>query len=62
MDKDELTVLALIGSPRKQGNTDRMADDVLAGARSGGRMRESVPTLRKPACPAEAHTRHAKQE
>lgn len=29
-------ILALIGSPRKQGNTDIMADEVLEGARSIG--------------------------
>ncbi len=31
-----ITVLALIGSPRKQGNTDIMADEVLEGAKAGG--------------------------
>jgi NAD(P)H-dependent FMN reductase len=31
-----LRVLALIGSPRKQGNTDTMADEVLRGARDAG--------------------------
>ena len=31
-----MEVLALIGSPRKQGNTDIMADEVLAGARIAG--------------------------
>jgi multimeric flavodoxin WrbA len=30
--QDTVTVLALIGSPRKQGNTDIMADEFLAGA------------------------------
>ena len=35
MDKNEIAVVALIGSPRKQGNTDIMADEILAGARSG---------------------------
>jgi len=31
-----MRVLALIGSPRKQGNTDIMADEVLRGARDAG--------------------------
>jgi len=31
-----MNVLALIGSPRKQGNTDIMADEVLRGARESG--------------------------
>lgn len=33
---DQLKVLALLGSPRKQGNTDLMADSVLAGAEKAG--------------------------
>jgi putative NADPH-quinone reductase len=32
----QLNVLALLGSPRKQGNTDLMADAVLAGAAEAG--------------------------
>ncbi len=32
----QLKVLALLGSPRKQGNTDLMADAVLAGAAEAG--------------------------
>lgn len=36
MRTSEITVLALIGSPRKQGNTDIMADEVLEGARVAG--------------------------
>jgi NAD(P)H-dependent FMN reductase len=31
-----MKILALIGSPRKQGNTDIMADEVLAGAEAEG--------------------------
>jgi multimeric flavodoxin WrbA len=31
-----MKILALIGSPRKQGNTDIMADEVLEGAKSMG--------------------------
>lgn len=31
-----MEVLALIGSPRKKGNTDIMADEVLAGAEAAG--------------------------
>jgi len=31
-----MEILALTGSPRKQGNTDIMADEVLEGARSSG--------------------------
>ena len=31
-----MEVLALIGSPRKQGNTDIMADEVLEGAKTAG--------------------------
>ena len=31
-----MKILALVGSPRKQGNTDIMADEVLAGAQSEG--------------------------
>ena len=36
MAKESVQVLALIGSPRKQGNTDIMTDEVLAGARLAG--------------------------
>lgn len=36
MKTNEIAVLALIGSPRKQGNTDIMADKVLEGARAAG--------------------------
>ena len=42
MDKNEIAVLALIGSPRKQGNTDRMADEVLAGARQLGAVTSKI--------------------
>lgn len=35
-ESNQLTVLALLGSPRKQGNTDIMADAVLAGAAEAG--------------------------
>ena len=31
-----MKVLALIGSPRKQGNSDILADQVLQGARDAG--------------------------
>lgn len=31
-----IKILAIIGSPRKQGNTDIMADEVLRGARDAG--------------------------
>jgi multimeric flavodoxin WrbA len=37
-----MEVLALIGSPRKQGNTDIMADEVLAGARSAGAVSSKI--------------------
>lgn len=36
MQQGKLQVLALIGSPRKQGNTDIMADEVLEGAKTAG--------------------------
>jgi multimeric flavodoxin WrbA len=36
MDGATVSVLALIGSPRKQGNTDIMADELLSGARELG--------------------------
>jgi NAD(P)H-dependent FMN reductase len=36
MNEQEITVLALIASPRKNGNTDIMADHLLAGARAAG--------------------------
>ena len=36
MQQGKKQVLALIGSPRKQGNTDIMADEVLEGARAAG--------------------------
>jgi len=36
MEHETIQVLALIGSPRKQGNTDIMADQVLEGAKSVG--------------------------
>ena len=32
----KMEALALIGSPRKQGNTDIMADEVLVGAKTAG--------------------------
>jgi multimeric flavodoxin WrbA len=35
---DKIHILALIGSPRKQGNTDIMADKALHGARDSGAM------------------------
>jgi len=36
MGQGKTEVLALIGSPRKQGNTDIMADEVLEGAKMAG--------------------------
>ncbi|HEY32965.1 MAG TPA: flavodoxin family protein [Dehalococcoidia bacterium] len=36
MSQRKTKVLALLGSPRKQGNTDIMADEVLEGARAAG--------------------------
>jgi len=36
MRKRGITVLALIGSPRKKGNTDIMADNLLEGAKAAG--------------------------
>ena len=36
MRQSKIEVLALIGSPRKQGNTDIMADELLDGARAAG--------------------------
>ena len=36
MEHGTTQILALIGSPRKQGNTDIMADEVLEGAKSVG--------------------------
>ena len=36
MQQGKTQVLALIGSPRKQGNTDIMADEVLEGAKTAG--------------------------
>jgi len=36
MQQGTIEVLALIGSPRKQGNTDIMADEVLDGAKTAG--------------------------
>ncbi|MBA7620137.1 hypothetical protein ES703_27481 [subsurface metagenome] len=36
MQQGKMEVLALIGSPRKQGNTDIMADEVLEGAKTAG--------------------------
>lgn len=37
-----MEVLALIGSPRKQGNTDIMADEVLEGAKMAGAITSKV--------------------
>jgi len=39
MKKRRIRILALIGSPRKHGNTGIMADEVLEGARSAGAVR-----------------------
>ena len=36
MGQGTINILALIGSPRKHGNTDIMADEVLEGANSAG--------------------------
>lgn len=36
MGRDRIAVVALIGSPRKGGNTDIMADEVLEGAKAAG--------------------------
>ena len=37
-----IKILALIGSPRKQGNTDIMADEVLEGAKSAGAIASKI--------------------
>ena len=37
-----MEILALIGSPRKQGNTDIMADEVLEGAKSIGAVASKI--------------------
>ena len=37
-----MEILALIGSPRKQGNTDIMADEVLEGAKMAGAITSKV--------------------
>lgn len=37
-----MKILALIGSPRKQGNTDIMADEVLEGAKSMGTVASKI--------------------
>jgi putative NADPH-quinone reductase len=42
MGHETMRILALIGSPRKQGNTDIMADEVLAGARSAGAVAAKI--------------------
>jgi NAD(P)H-dependent FMN reductase len=42
MDKAKVKVLALIGSPRKQGNTDIMADEVLGGAKAAGAVTSKI--------------------
>jgi multimeric flavodoxin WrbA len=42
MDEPEVTVLALIASPRKRGNTDVMADCLLEGARAGGAVTAKI--------------------
>jgi multimeric flavodoxin WrbA len=36
MANGKVSVLALLGSPRKRGNTDIMADELLAGSRDSG--------------------------
>ena len=41
-NSDTLRIMALIGSPRKQGNTDIMADEVLRGARDSGGVTSKV--------------------
>ncbi len=42
MQQSELKILALIGSPRTQGNTDIMADEVLAGAAAAGAIPSKI--------------------
>ena len=42
MGNERMEILALIGSPRKQGNTDIMADEVLAGAKSMGAVASKI--------------------
>ena len=42
MEQVRLEMLALIGSPRKQGNTDIMADEVLAGGESAGAITSKI--------------------
>jgi multimeric flavodoxin WrbA len=37
-----MRVLAFIGSPRKGGNSDRLADEMLAGAATAGHMTEKI--------------------
>jgi multimeric flavodoxin WrbA len=42
MGRGTIKILALIGSPRKQGNTDIMADAVLEGATSAGAIASKI--------------------
>jgi multimeric flavodoxin WrbA len=42
MQERTTTVLALVGSPRKQGNTDTMADCALAGAAKRGAATDKI--------------------
>ena len=42
MGNETMEILALIGSPRKQGNTDIMADEVLEGAKSMGAVASKI--------------------
>jgi multimeric flavodoxin WrbA len=37
-----MRVLALIGSPRKKGNSDLLADEVLKGAKASGAIIEKI--------------------
>lgn len=42
MERGKMEVLALIGSPRKQGNTDIMADEVLEGAKAASATTSNI--------------------
>ena len=42
IDKKKVSVLGIMGSPRKGGNTDLLVDEVLAGAGEGGAEVEKV--------------------
>jgi multimeric flavodoxin WrbA len=40
MKQKQITVLGIVGSPRKNGNTEQLVDELLKGAETAGAKKE----------------------